>query len=245
MFQFTHPGRGATRITILSYGSAEVSIHAPREGCDDTRTPAQLEAMKFQFTHPGRGATPAPAVGATMVNVSIHAPREGCDSTRSIRAAFAIVSIHAPREGCDRAVRRLELRQERFNSRTPGGVRHTRKGYHRVPLLVSIHAPREGCDKIFDPFAGDTQVSIHAPREGCDEAVGRSMAQQDVSIHAPREGCDLFWAVRDWLNPSFNSRTPGGVRPSQAHRRQAPRRVSIHAPREGCDGRFSLGLGAW
>ena len=33
-FQFTHPGRGATCKSTLPYDQAEVSIHAPREGCD-------------------------------------------------------------------------------------------------------------------------------------------------------------------------------------------------------------------
>ena len=57
-FQFTHPGRGATRRA---------------EG----RIP---EESKFQFTHPGRGATGRlSAKQAELVTVSIHAPREGCD----------------------------------------------------------------------------------------------------------------------------------------------------------------------
>ena len=33
-FQFTHPGRGATPTTNVVYSDVEVSIHAPREGCD-------------------------------------------------------------------------------------------------------------------------------------------------------------------------------------------------------------------
>ncbi|KDU79501.1 hypothetical protein HMPREF1121_00237 [Porphyromonas sp. KLE 1280] len=33
-FQFTHPGRGATQHGILEWLTEEVSIHAPREGCD-------------------------------------------------------------------------------------------------------------------------------------------------------------------------------------------------------------------
>ena len=57
MFQFTHPGRGATKALSLSPMSEEVSIHAPREGCD-----------------------PIDKADATLLlNVSIHAPREGCD----------------------------------------------------------------------------------------------------------------------------------------------------------------------
>ena len=34
VFQFTHPGRGATFKTSLSLPRCRVSIHAPREGCD-------------------------------------------------------------------------------------------------------------------------------------------------------------------------------------------------------------------
>ena len=33
-FQFTHPGRGATKERILHSYVPRVSIHAPREGCD-------------------------------------------------------------------------------------------------------------------------------------------------------------------------------------------------------------------
>ena len=55
-FQFTHPGRGATIEFRRWNRSGGVSIHAPREGCDDD-----------------------PLGGATYAGVSIHAPREGCD----------------------------------------------------------------------------------------------------------------------------------------------------------------------
>ena len=33
-FQFTHPGRGATSLNDEIDLTVEVSIHAPREGCD-------------------------------------------------------------------------------------------------------------------------------------------------------------------------------------------------------------------
>ena len=79
MFQFTHPGRGATgRYTKLS-DDRVVSIHAPREGCDAWCSLLSNCYTKFQFTHPGRGATIISNVTATTFNVSIHAPREGCD----------------------------------------------------------------------------------------------------------------------------------------------------------------------
>ena len=59
----------------------EVSIHAPREGCDYNMHRLVRLHLGFQFTHPGRGAT-ARAQGARAERpcVSIHAPREGCDA---------------------------------------------------------------------------------------------------------------------------------------------------------------------
>ena len=58
----------------------------------------------------------------------------------------SLVSIHAPREGCDYGKEFSPWVSSRFNSRTPGGVRHgeTRSAEGLIP--VSIHAPREGCD---------------------------------------------------------------------------------------------------
>ena len=34
-FQFTHPGRGATGKDAIDGSFSKVSIHAPREGCDE------------------------------------------------------------------------------------------------------------------------------------------------------------------------------------------------------------------
>ena len=56
-FQFTHPGRGATTKRAKRHISQSVSIHAPREGCDQAGNAAVNAYMQFQFTHPGRGAT--------------------------------------------------------------------------------------------------------------------------------------------------------------------------------------------
>ena len=36
LFQFTHPGKGATNLWLQLLGKVNVSIHAPREGCDFT-----------------------------------------------------------------------------------------------------------------------------------------------------------------------------------------------------------------
>ena len=57
LFQFTHPGRGATSKSYQDIGNKDVSIHAPREGCDLLSLRISAMIWTFQFTHPGRGAT--------------------------------------------------------------------------------------------------------------------------------------------------------------------------------------------
>ena len=56
-FQSTHPARGATSALIKDGQNAGISIHAPREGCDQK----VLTVLRV------------------AVEISIHAPREGCD----------------------------------------------------------------------------------------------------------------------------------------------------------------------
>ena len=57
MFQFTHPVRGATSALAGLTSSFDVSIHAPRAGCDSFIDQIRLNRFLFQFTHPVRGAT--------------------------------------------------------------------------------------------------------------------------------------------------------------------------------------------
>ena len=42
LFQFTHPGRGATYVYGYAFRYFKVSIHAPREGCDGLILPRDL-----------------------------------------------------------------------------------------------------------------------------------------------------------------------------------------------------------
>ncbi len=94
----------------------EISIHAPREGCDvrtrspswwasdfNPRTPRGVRRLKsylslaldgeFQSTHPARGATLNPLPYEQDEAISIHAPREGCDSKLYQRAESLLGSI--------------------------------------------------------------------------------------------------------------------------------------------------------
>ena len=215
VFQFTHPGRGATGEGAEPEVHLYVSIHAPREGCDVLGSTQYDLLQEFQFTHPGRGATKA-ATSSTSARASFNSRTPGGVRRAGVRRTRREpqVSIHAPREGCDSAGRGCSPRQVRFNSRTPGGVRLGQFLMPQRAVSVSIHAPREGCDLRLAIRLLLPRVSIHAPREGCDSRV--------LTLLHPDSDC-------------FNSRTPGGVRPPRYRTRRRGGHVSIHAPREGCD----------
>ena len=104
VFQFTHPGRGATprRLNLadigfvsihapregcdetfsLRYAVCGVSIHAPREGCDLKDEPRRRGAIRFQFTHPGRGATVVPLYLRTLATFQFTHPGRGATATK-------------------------------------------------------------------------------------------------------------------------------------------------------------------
>ena len=169
MFQFTHPGKGATctspmrvsprecfnsrtlgrvRLSASSHRAAplEVSIHAPWEGCDFPPLRPPGASRRFQFTHPGKGAT---------------------EEVAPLRAFF--LSFNSRTLGRVRLHRHASTRHcARFNSRTLGRVRPRRRRQGGRGCRVSIHAPWEGCDRSYSGTRQTATVSIHAPWEGCD-----------------------------------------------------------------------------
>ena len=106
--------------------STQISIHAPREGSDPSRTTWAYLRKSFLSTLPVRGATcpnsfcvtsccqflsTLPVRGATCTaaevcprrdGISIHAPREGSDLSNLDEFKSRYISIHAPREGSDK-----------------------------------------------------------------------------------------------------------------------------------------------
>ena len=163
--------RGATDTKILEQWFLEVSIHAPRAGCDYIARGKRCPFVRFQFTHPVRGAT--------------------VESLRQELAQY--VSIHAPRAGCDGSIALVNLIVLRFNSRTPCGVRPKALELARSYKMFQFTHPVRGATKKADLTNLATKVSIHAPRAGCDTIVDYNPSFSEVSIHAPRAGCD--WSV--------------------------------------------------
>ena len=151
VFQSTHPARGATAESIDDVWAVIISIHAPREGCDDTPDVWAADAWQFQSTHPARGATIHRATGDESANISIHAPREGCDWLFWWQRAY----------------------EKDFNPRTPRGVRLVLAILVAVSLYFNPRTPRGVRRGLCAVCPSVGAISIHAPREGCDGNAGR------------------------------------------------------------------------
>ena len=145
------PPRGGRLKTIYQTdGQPYISIHAPREGGDDSDRSKRQKDGRFQSTPPARGATPAsPAGRCCWWYFNPRPPRGGRPAFLCLADHAADISIHAPREGGDYIFRPHGLRQHHFNPRPPRGGRHSHVGHSRCWSLISIHAPREGGDIAF------------------------------------------------------------------------------------------------
>ena len=108
MFQFTHPGRGATPINSSHSRGGGVSIHAPREGCDYTELLRELREIAFQFTHPG-GVRLRPGNLARSASSFNSRTREGCDGSWAHSINTTICFNSRTREGCDSMVQSCVL----------------------------------------------------------------------------------------------------------------------------------------
>ena len=97
-FQSTHRVSDATSSQRYQVYNPHISIHAPRERCDEV---------------------PATHRNVNTTLISIHAPRERCDMTLiAIFCKAFSISIHAPRERCDAAYINLGYSKKDFNPRT-------------------------------------------------------------------------------------------------------------------------------
>ena len=227
---------GATTTTNIRRTWSNVSIHAPRAGCDDFYRVYHSIGHKFQFTHPVRGATEA---GLDVVGVGG-------------------VSIHAPRAGCDRIILRVNVTITRFNSRTPCGVRLSYNITRSLCIMFQFtHPVRGATPKLSKAPRQSTSFQFTHPVRGATSLLQSRRSHIQVSIHAPRAGCNISPSPVRSQAEGFNSRTPCGVR-LKAYGTQRfkamfqfthPVRgatissctilpycvVSIHAPRAGCD----------
>ena len=210
-FQFTHPGRGATARRWLSNCGYPVSIHAPREGCDGNSEAIARLSSSFNSRTPGgvRRFGRAHYVSADSFNSRTPGGvRQAPEFGRRRRRKFQFT--HPGRGATTRS--RLHWRiLTSFNSRTPGGVRPEHTDSRSLGEMFQFTHPGRGATRTFS-FTDLIRL---------------------VSIHAPREGCDLLRCENPAVEVSFNSRTPGGVRPFSLMRFPPMKRFQFTHPGRG------------
>ena len=257
MFQFTHPGKGAT---ILGYApryceyvsihapwegcdyntpyeqrKRYVSIHAPWEGCDLIQVVTNLKILRFNSRTLGRvRRSPACPFAVTPTFQFTH-PGKGA-TPFSVRAVVTTsVSIHAPWEGCDTYLKQLGDISGGFNSRTLGRVRRSRRC--RIGSRGCFNSRTLGRVRLEQGIVVTPQlgVSIHAPWEGCDRSSSASPSVPPrFQFTHPGKGATRSAAV--WRrSKTFQFTHPGKGATSKLRRPLLVRNVSIHAPWEGCD----------
>ena len=124
MFQFTHPGKGATQTRGHERGQTWGFNSRTLGRVRHRLIKPPFSVCEFQFTHPGKGAT--------SPNVT-NRRHTRCFNSRTLGRVRLLIK------------EQIEAEQG-FNSRTLGRVRRACVRRTRRQLKVSIHAPWEGCD---------------------------------------------------------------------------------------------------
>ena len=194
-FQSTHPVWGATPGNLVGWHRWEISIHAPRVGCD-----------------PGHPVFP------WWADISIHAPRVGCDSaTYGVYLSCNVFQSTHPVWGATLTPTVAPWARPYFNPRTPCGVRRSQHFLPSRSSRISIHAPRVGCDA--GQGCRPCPQRDFNPRTPCGVRHSRSPSQRRSSDFNPRTPCGvrLHQARGIHHRGDFNPRTPCGVRPPAHH----------------------------
>ena len=236
MFQFTHPGKGATIDRRKEISDRRFQFTHPGKGATQLEEAGASTLCRFQFTHPGKGATVYYDFYRRQDYVSIHAPWEGCDSLLGgVLGYFGQFQFTHPGKGAtSQSCSRLFIGAS-FNSRTLGRVRHKGDRTEYISRWFQFTHPGKGATGKDAREVARVVVSIHAPWEGCDTSATTRHRRKRVSIHAPWEGCDDYerphiprYLLFQFTHPgkgatrnvykhsshewSFNSRTLGRVR---------------------------------
>ena len=123
---------------------------------------------------------------STSALVSIHALLAECDVFPHILRLFRRVSIHALLAECDNSLTATKNNVDRFNPRTPCGVRLAPTAITDDCMAVSIHALLAECDG--RPTGDQNQGACFNPRTPCGVRLRPTLyiaTQQSKSYFAP------------------------------------------------------------
>ena len=166
-FQFTHPGKGATRIYVYTGAGYTVSIHAPWEGCDDISPKATRMELCFNSRTLGRVRHRIKGDLCKPIEVSIHAPWEGCDT-------------HLPFSSFSSA---------RFNSRTLGRVRRRLTFYASHGHQFQFTHPGKGATGYTEGIVElASQFQFTHPGKGATASTARKLKEKAFQFTHPGKG---------------------------------------------------------
>ena len=211
-----------------------VSIHAPAWGATWRRDPVRRGSPVFQSTHP-RGVRHLGGGKQTIqFSVSIHAPAWGATALKDAGWQISIRFNPRTRVGCDITGTDGELRETKFQSTHPRGVRLRAACMAMSHFMVSIHAPAWGATRASEarmPSVFKFQ-STHPRGVRHTDMYLYGLECRFQSTH-PRGVRPVGTLRGHGIGAMFQSTHPRGVRPSK---RVCPKRhtlVSIHAPAWG------------
>ena len=132
--------------------------------------------------------------------------------------AYHQVSIHAPREGCDSALKTNDYDTRSFNSRTPGGVRLDTNS-HSMGIIACFNSRTPGGVRqyLFEMTIHQGTFQFTHPGRGATRADGLIPDEVKFQFTHPGRGATRAQPLNTAAFVSFNSRTPGGVRPGEGY----------------------------
>ena len=215
------PREGCDDLRSGFFGLNTISIHAPREGCDPVFANIGEQPILFQSTHPARGATRTPlSVSNSPMHFNPRTPRGVRQGSREYWLWLRNFNPRTPRGVRLKRMRRT-MTMRRFQSTHParGATDKYSSAYPHLLRFQSTHPARGATIKGGNIFLCHRLFQSTHPARGATGEAYRPVGHihRCISIHAPREGCD--WAGLPWPIPTAV--------------------ISIHAPREGCDAPFA------
>ena len=142
-FQSTHSLRSATHNEGDSTTLEDVSIHALLAECDNMAKPFCPVKRGFNPRTPCGVRHDSDDMATFLREVSIHALLAECDGSGILSLVLFAVSIHALLAECDALVADYNWQGQRFNPRTPCGVRPSLTRIRGIKLwFQSTHSLR-------------------------------------------------------------------------------------------------------
>ena len=188
-FQSTHSLRSATQSYREINYNLRVSIHALLAECDllfflvQPGSPVSIHALLAECDQ-------GSSLMITVLTVSIHALLAECDGETVSRGVPVPVSIHALLAECDLMSQPKPADDNRFNPRTPCGVRRLHiHSSRRILLFQSTHSLRSATWGRPRPRRRRGFQSTHSLRSATQKV---ALIPEDcpVSIHALLAECD-------------------------------------------------------